>query len=82
MEDTKNENDMTIQQASDYWDEHDFTEFDDVAEVHDLEFNLKRKKYIGIEESLFSQIQKKARKLHKTKDALINDWLREKAMSI
>ena len=28
--------DMSIYEASDYWDEHDISEFDDVLEVKDL----------------------------------------------
>lgn len=36
MKKNNQENDMTIYEASDYWDEHDFSECDDVREVRDL----------------------------------------------
>ncbi len=32
--------DMSIYQASDYWDEHDFTEFEDTEEVKGVRFDL------------------------------------------
>ncbi len=38
--------DMSIYEASDFWDEHDFTEFKDVKEVKEMRFALKKKKYI------------------------------------
>nr|CBX31512.1 hypothetical protein N47_E50240 [uncultured Desulfobacterium sp.] len=66
-------------QASAFWDEHDFTEFDDVQEVRDIKFNLVKKKYVGLDMNIYSKIRKKARKLHITEDVLINEWLREKA---
>ncbi len=35
--------DMSIYEASEFWDEHEFSEFDDVQEAHDLQFALKKK---------------------------------------
>jgi hypothetical protein len=49
MEKNKEVKDMSIYEASDFWDEHDFSEFNDVAEVKDMRFSLSKKKYIGIE---------------------------------
>jgi len=71
--------DMSIYEASDFWDEHTFSEFDDVQEVKDIRFSLVKKKYIGVDTDLYSKIRKKARKLHMTEDILITEWLREKA---
>ncbi len=70
--------DMSLYEASDFWDEHDFGEFDDIKEVRDLRFSLKKKKYVGIDIKLYSLIKNKARKLHKPEDTLINEWLNEK----
>jgi hypothetical protein len=70
--------DMSIYEASDFWDEHDFTEFDDVEEVNDIKFSLKKKKYVGIDMDLYSIIKLKAKKLHKPEEVLINEWLSEK----
>ncbi|MGB5158927.1 CopG family antitoxin [Desulfobacterium sp. N47] len=79
MKKSKKIEDMSIYQASAFWDEHDFTEFDDVQEVRDIKFNLVKKKYVGLDMNIYSKIRKKARKLHITEDVLINEWLREKA---
>ena len=70
---------MSIYEASDFWDEHDFGEFDDVQEMNEVRFSLKKKKYVGIDWDLYSQIQNKAKSLNKPEDVLINEWLSEKA---
>ena len=71
--------DMSINEASDFWDEHDFGEFDDVQEFDELKFSFKKKKYVGIDMELYSLIKNKAKILNKPEDALINEWLTEKA---
>ena len=70
--------DMNINDASDFWDEHDFGEFDDVREVSDIQFSLKKKKYVGIDGELYDVIKSKAKRLNKSEDILINEWLSEK----
>ena len=69
---------MSIYEASDFWDEHDFGEFDDVQEEK-MRFLLKKKKYVGIDTDLYAIIKNKAKALNKGEDALINEWLSEKA---
>jgi hypothetical protein len=69
---------MTILEASDYFDEHDIFEFEDVREVIDLKFKLQKKKYVGLDMELFKKIKSKAKKLHKSEDLLIKEWLMEK----
>ena len=71
--------DMSVYDASDFWDEHDFGEFDDVQEVEDIKFSLKKKKYVGIDGDLYAIIKSKAKALNESKDVLINEWLSEKA---
>ncbi len=71
--------DMSIYEASDFWDEHDFGEFDDVEEVDEIQFSLKKKKYVGIDGDLYAIIKTKAKALNKPEDVLINEWLSEKA---
>jgi hypothetical protein len=75
----KDRKDMSIYKASDFWDEHDFGEFDDIEEVTGVQFLLEKKKYVGIDSDLYAIIKKKARTLNKSEDDLINDWLSEKA---
>ena len=71
--------DMSIYEASAFWDEHDFSEFDDVQETHDIKFHLIKKKYIGLDLNIYAKVRKQARKLKISEDVLINEWLREKA---
>jgi len=75
----KNKTDMSIYEASDFWDEHDFGEFDDVQEEKEIQIQLKKKKYVGIDMALYSAISNKAKAINKAEDALINEWLSEKA---
>lgn len=69
---------MTILEASDYFDEHDIFEFEDVSEVKDIKFKLQKKKYVGLDMELFKKIKSKAKRLHKSEDLLIKEWLMEK----
>ena len=81
MKDSGDTKDMSINEASDFWDEHDFGEFSDVREEKKIKFSLKKKKYVGIDMDLYSIIKNKAETLNKSEDALINEWLLEKARS-
>ncbi len=56
---------MDIAEASDYFDEHDIFEFEEIREVTDIKFKLQKKKYIGVNMELFKKIRDKAKKLHK-----------------
>ena len=69
---------MTILEASDYFDEHDLFDFEDIKEATDIKFKLQKKKYIGLDMELFKKIRSKAKKLHKNEDLLIKEWLMEK----
>ncbi len=69
---------MTILEASDYFDGHDIFEFEDVREVKDIKFKLQKKKYVGLDMELFKKIKSKAKRLHKSEDLLIKEWLMEK----
>ena len=69
---------MTILEASDYFDEHDIFEFKDVKEATDIKFKLQKKKYVGLDMELFKKIKSKAKRLHKSEDLLIKEWLMEK----
>ena len=77
MEKNKDIKDMSIYEASDFWDEHDFGEFDDVQGVNEIQFSLK-KKYVCIDGDLYAIIKNKAKTLNKPEDVLINEWLSEK----
>lgn len=74
----KSKQGMTISEASDFFDDHDIFEFEDVVEVKDIKFDLKKKKYVGLDMGLFEKIKNKAKKLHISEDMLIQEWLMEK----
>ncbi|MEW6665134.1 MAG: CopG family antitoxin [Thermodesulfobacteriota bacterium] len=73
---------MSVYEASDFWDEHGFDEFEDVREEKGVKFLLRKKKYVGIDMDLYSRIRSKAKILGKAEDTLISEWLSEKAGSI
>ena len=75
----RNFDDISIYEASEFWDEHDFGEFHDVKEVSEIKFSFKKKRYVGIDKDLYAQIKTKAKMLRKPEEALINEWLSEKA---
>jgi len=56
MKKSKKYDDISIYEASDFWDEHDFGEFHEVKEVSEIKFTLKKKKYVGIDKDLYDQI--------------------------
>ena len=43
---------MTIREASDFWDDHDFFEFENIKEVSNSRFKIKKKKYVGLDSDL------------------------------
>jgi len=69
---------MTILEASNFFDEHNIFEFDDVVEVKDIKFEFQKKKYIGLDMELFQKIRSNAKRLHIDEDTLITEWLIEK----
>ena len=69
---------MSIHEASNFLDEHNFTEFKDVKEVKEMRFALKKKKYIPVDMILYKKIRQRAKQLHKAEDTLINGWLRKR----
>jgi len=79
MKKSKKIGDMSLYEASEFWDEHDFTEFKDVKEVKEIHFALKKKKYIAVDMMLYKKIKERAKQLHKTEDVLVSEWLSEKA---
>lgn len=73
--------DMTISEASEFWDEHQFDEFSDITEVHDVQFTLKRKRYVGIDADLYARVTTQAKQLDTTAERLITAWVGEKVAS-
>ena len=74
----RNFDDISVYEASDFWDEHDFSEFEDIKEVSEIKFSLRKKRYIGIDQDLYVKIVSKAKMLKRPEEALIHEWLSEK----
>lgn len=65
----------TYEKMGEFWDSHDFTEFDDKT-APDAEFEISCK--ISVEPDLFSSIEKHARLRKIDPETLVNLWLHEK----
>lgn len=68
---------MSIEKASDFWDEHSLLEFEGTEEVK-VAFKLKKKQYIGIDRDVFKKLNSQARRLKVTPEALLESWIAEK----
>jgi hypothetical protein len=68
---------MTIEEASEFWDEHSLFEFEGTEEV-EVEFKLRKKQYIGIPLELFKRLEAKAKKMKISPEALLETWITEK----
>jgi len=79
MRNTKDTDNVSVHEASEYWDEHDFDESDGYSEVADFQFIPRKKRFVGIDTALYAHIVEKSRQLHVTEEALIHKWLQEKA---
>ena len=68
---------MTIKEASEYWDEHSFFDFDDVDEVG-FEVKIKGEKhYILLDGDVAEQIEKVARRNKRSRHAIVNSLLKK-----
>ncbi len=68
---------MTVKEASDYWDRHSFFDFDDVGEVS---FDIKlegEKHYILLDSDVAQQVDRLARKKKQPQHALVNSLLKK-----
>ena len=65
---------QTLEEMGEFWDTHDFTEFDDNAP--DVEFTIANS--ISIEADLLSAVEQQARLRGVSPETLVNLWLQEK----
>ncbi|MFC1719470.1 CopG family antitoxin [Candidatus Poribacteria bacterium] len=69
---------MTVEEAAEFWEEHSFLDYDDIEEVHfsvDLRGN---RSYVHLKEDLAKQIRVIARQKGTSSRVLVNQWLKEK----
>lgn len=68
---------MSIKEASDFWEEHSLLEFEG-TEVVKVTFKLKKKQYIGIDRDIFNKLNLQARRKKVSAEALLESWITEK----
>ncbi|MBI3958034.1 MAG: hypothetical protein HY328_04415 [Chloroflexi bacterium] len=67
-------NARSLEEIGEFWDTHDFTEFDD--DSPDVAFTIANA--IAIEADLFSAVEQQARLRGVSVETLVNLWLQEK----
>ncbi|MGH7594804.1 MAG: hypothetical protein ACREOI_00540 [bacterium] len=72
---------MTIAEASEFFDEHSLLEFDGTEEV-DVKFKLKKKHYVGIDREMFKTLESQARRKKLSVEALLGIWIAEKIQQV
>jgi len=73
---------MTVKEASEYWDKHSFDEFDDIRETK-FEIELKGEKhYVLLDADIAEKIEKLAKKKRKPRRVVINSLLKRSLMSV
>lgn len=65
----------TLEKMGEFWDTHDFTDFDD-ADAPDVEFEITCA--VPIEPDLLSSLEKQARLRGINLETLVNLWLQQK----
>ncbi len=68
---------MSIKEASDFWDEHSLLEFEGTEEV-EVAFKLKKKQYIGIDRDVFNKLNSRTKRQKVSPEALLESWITEK----
>lgn len=69
---------MTLEEAAEFWDEHSAVDYDDVQEVHFSVDLRKNSNYVDLSDPLAKQIRMIAHERGVSPRVLVNRWLREK----
>lgn len=68
---------LTIEQASEFWDEHSLVDFEGTEKVN-VHFRLRRKRYVGIDTDMFKKLEARARRKNLTVEALLETWIADR----
>ncbi|MCP3935907.1 MAG: hypothetical protein GY708_11100 [Actinomycetia bacterium] len=72
----------SLQQAADFWDEHDVADYEDLTREAHFEVDLKRRVFLtALEPQLAKRVAAYARRQGISSETLINTWLSEKLAS-
>ena len=69
---------LTLEQAAEFWDEHSALDYNDVREVHFSVDLRKNRNYVDISDPLAKEIRMIAHERGVSPRVLVNRWLREK----
>jgi len=69
---------MTLDEAAEFWDEHGALDYDDVQDVHFSVDLRKNRNYIDLSDPLAKQIRMIAHQQGVSSRVLVNRWLSEK----
>ena len=70
---------MSILEASDFWDEHSLLEFADTQEVKEGDIHVKRERYYcPVSKRLMEKLQARAQEEGVSTETLVNLYLQEK----
>ena len=72
--------DMTLDEASQFWDEHNFLDYEDVEEVLFSVVLRKNRNFFDIDADLAKRIRRIARQQGVSGSQLVNQWLRERLL--
>lgn len=72
---------MTLDKAAEFWDEHSFLDYDDVQEVRFSVDLRKNRSYVALDEDLARQIRTIAYQKGTSPQVLVNQWLKEKIVA-
>jgi len=71
---------MTIEEASEFWNTHSFVDYPDIKEVH-FEVDIESEKtYFAIERDLAQKISEVAKARGVSAETLLNLWVKEKLL--
>jgi len=71
---------MTLDEASDFWDEHSFLDYEDFEEINFSVDLRKNRNYIDIKSDLAKQIREIAQQKGTSPRVLVNQWLEDRLM--
>jgi len=69
---------MTIEQASEFWDEHTLIDFEG-TEKAPVRFQLSRKRYVGLAPEIFKKLEARARRKNLSVEKLLETLISERA---
>ena len=68
----------SIEDAAEFWDAHDSSDYDEYFVGVDVKVDLKKRRTISVDGALYDRVHNIAKKKRLRTDQLVSRWLREK----